>query len=291
MEPTGQEYRTIVENAPNLIWRAGVDAKCDYFNKTWLSFTGHSMEQEQGDGWASGVYPDDLDRCVQTYLENFHRRTPFEMEYRLRRADGEWRWINDRGVPFYSEQGEFAGYIGSCVDVTDKVEGYLYKEMAQKDSLTGVLSRQYLMGQLQRSLEQALRQHSPLTVAMLDIDSFKHINDRYGHLTGDSALRLFTGVLQRQIRESDLLGRFGGDEFVIVFRYATIDAAKAVIERIVGTLRQVALKTDADDIVLTMSAGLSDLADGHTVEQLLQAADRRMYQEKLGKQPTPAPEE
>ncbi len=80
------------------------------------------MSQEYGNGWVEGVHPDDLDRCVKIYLDNFHKRQIFEMEYRLKRYDGVYRWIFDRGVPFYNDDGGFAGYIGSCVDVTDRVE-------------------------------------------------------------------------------------------------------------------------------------------------------------------------
>jgi PAS domain S-box-containing protein len=103
-----------------MIWRAGLDAKCDYFNETWLAFTGRALEQEMGDGWAEGVHPDDFERCVAYYLDHFNRHEPFEMEYRLRRHDGEWRWIFDRGVPFTDDAGNFAGFIGSCVDVDDR---------------------------------------------------------------------------------------------------------------------------------------------------------------------------
>jgi PAS domain S-box-containing protein len=103
-----------------MIWRAGLDAKCDYFNETWLAFTGRTMEQEMGDGWAEGVHPEDFDRCVRHYLDHFHRHEAFEMEYRLRRHDGEWRWIFDRGVPFTDDGGAFAGFIGSCVDVHER---------------------------------------------------------------------------------------------------------------------------------------------------------------------------
>jgi PAS domain S-box-containing protein len=116
------EYRALVERAPMLIWRAGTDALCDYFNEGWLEFTGRSLAQELGDGWAEGVHPADLERCVSIYREHFGRRASFEMEYRLRRHDGAWRWITDRGTPFWDEQGAFAGYIGSCVDVTERVE-------------------------------------------------------------------------------------------------------------------------------------------------------------------------
>ncbi|MCK6392876.1 bifunctional diguanylate cyclase/phosphodiesterase [Zoogloea sp.] len=108
------------EHFPTLIWRAGTDARCSYFNQTWLDFTGRSLDQEVGDGWTHGVHPEDFDRCVGTYLEHFAVRTPFEMEYRLRRRDGQYRWIIDTGRPLYDKAGEFAGYIGSCLDITDR---------------------------------------------------------------------------------------------------------------------------------------------------------------------------
>jgi PAS domain S-box-containing protein len=119
---TAEEYATLVEQAPILIWRAGTDALCNYFNGRWLEFRGRTMEQEWGNGWAEGVHPEDFARCLQTYLEAFGLRHTFEMEYRLRRADGEYRWIFDRGVPYLDERGAFAGYIGSCIDITEQVE-------------------------------------------------------------------------------------------------------------------------------------------------------------------------
>ena len=117
---TATEYRLLIQHSPVMIWRAGLDANCDYFNQTWLSFTGRTIEQEMGAGWAEGVHPDDLQRCVAHYLEHFGRREAFEMEYRLRRHDGEYRWIFDRGVPFTDDAGSFQGFIGSCVDVDER---------------------------------------------------------------------------------------------------------------------------------------------------------------------------
>jgi PAS domain S-box-containing protein len=117
---TSTEYRLLMRHSPVMIWRSGTDARCNYFNETWLAFTGRTLEQEMGDGWAEGVHADDLERCVGHYLEHFHRREAFEMEYRLRRHDGVYRWIFDRGVPFTDDTGAFAGFIGSCVDVDDR---------------------------------------------------------------------------------------------------------------------------------------------------------------------------
>jgi PAS domain S-box-containing protein len=126
------EYKALVEQAPILIWRADLTMGCDFFNERWLAFTGRTMEQEAGNGWAEGVHPDDLSRCLKIYTESFAQRKVFEMEYRLRRADGAFRWLFDRGEPFNGPSGQFAGYIGSCIDVTDRVNAEAQLKAAQE---------------------------------------------------------------------------------------------------------------------------------------------------------------
>jgi PAS domain S-box-containing protein len=123
-------FQIVADAAPVLIWMSGVDKLCTFFNKPWLDFTGRSMEQELGDGWAEGVHRDDLQKCLAVYNQAFDARQPFVMQYRLRRDDGEYRWISDQGVPRYDPQGRFAGYIGSCVDVTELVK----KDQALRES-------------------------------------------------------------------------------------------------------------------------------------------------------------
>lgn len=112
-------YLKIFEEFPALIWRSRLDKLCDYFNKTWLDFTGRTMEQEFGNGWAEGVHPDDFDFCLQTYVAAFDKKESFLMDYRMKNKFGEYRWIRDFGRPFFDVDNTFLGYIGSCYDITE----------------------------------------------------------------------------------------------------------------------------------------------------------------------------
>jgi PAS domain S-box-containing protein len=112
-------FRELADNAPVMIWRSGADGLCDWFNKPWLDFVGRSMGQEVGSGWTEGVHPEDLARCLNIYLSAVEARRDFTMSYRLRRADGVYREILDNGAPFQRD-GHFAGYFGSCIDITDQ---------------------------------------------------------------------------------------------------------------------------------------------------------------------------
>lgn len=113
-------YLKVLENFPALIWRSGTDGLCDWFNSTWLDFTGRSLEQEAGNGWAEGVHPEDLQGCIQCYTEHFNLHKPFRMEYRLMHNSGEYRWILDLGRPFFDLDNTFRGYIGSCYDISEE---------------------------------------------------------------------------------------------------------------------------------------------------------------------------
>jgi PAS domain S-box-containing protein len=116
---TDELFRLVVDRLPLLAWISGTDKRCMYFNKPWLDFTGRSRESEIGNGWAEGVHAADLQRCLDTYTRAFDRREPFVSEYRLRRHDGEYRWVMDNGAPTFDPDGSFAGYIGAALDVTE----------------------------------------------------------------------------------------------------------------------------------------------------------------------------
>ncbi|MFI3136603.1 MAG: PAS domain S-box protein, partial [Methylococcaceae bacterium] len=120
LQESEKRFRNVADAAPVLIWLGGTDKLYFWFNQVWLDFTGRSLEQEMGDGWTEGVHPDDLSRYRDTYGRHFDRRKPFRMEYRLKRYDGDYRWIDDNGVPRFDVDGSFLGYIGSCIDITDR---------------------------------------------------------------------------------------------------------------------------------------------------------------------------
>jgi PAS domain S-box-containing protein len=115
-----ERFRLVANTAPVMIWMSGPDKLCNYFNQPWLDFTGRSIEAELGNGWAELVHPEDFQACLHTYNESFDRREHFEMQCRLRRHDGEYRWLVDIGVPRLDSNGFFTGYIGSCIDITDR---------------------------------------------------------------------------------------------------------------------------------------------------------------------------
>jgi two-component system, cell cycle sensor histidine kinase and response regulator CckA len=114
-----QRFRNMADTAPVMIWVSDTDKLRTFFNKTWLTFTGRSMEEEYGAGWSKGVHPDDLERCLTVYTSAFDGRRDFKIDYRLRRADGEYRWVLSSGIPRFAPSGAFAGYIGSTIDITD----------------------------------------------------------------------------------------------------------------------------------------------------------------------------
>jgi len=135
MKINANQYEAIVESSPNMVWRANLQKECDYFNTTWLRFRGKTMEEEVVFGWLEGVHPEDKEKCLRTFSEAFDQRVSFNMEYRLLRYDGQYRWINDRGTPSFDGKRRFLGYVGSCMDIDEKVEGRMLKRFAKQEQL------------------------------------------------------------------------------------------------------------------------------------------------------------
>jgi PAS domain S-box-containing protein len=175
LKESEQRFRLVADTAPVMIWMSGTDKLCTYFNKPWLNFTGRRLEQELGNGWAEGVHAEDLEQCLSTYEQSFDARRQFKMQYRLRRHDGQYRWVLDIGTPRFQPDGSFAGYIGVCVDVHDQrtaEEGLRQLNRALEEQTAVLESREELL--------KTFVQNVPAGVAMLDREMrYLQVSDRW----------------------------------------------------------------------------------------------------------------
>jgi len=164
-----RRFRDLADSSPIMVWMSGVDALCTYFNKPWLEFTGRRIEQELGNGWTDGVHPNDRDRCVRDYFRAFEAREEFILEYRLRRKDGIYRWVLDNGVPRFAPDNRFIGYIGSCVDITDRRE--TEQKLRESERMLRRLSAQAIHAQEaeRRRIAQELHDDLAQRVAALSV--------------------------------------------------------------------------------------------------------------------------
>jgi len=199
-----QRFRVITDAAPILVWMAGVDKLCYYFNKGWLDFVGRTLEQESGNGWTENVHPEDFERCLEVYVANFDARRSFEMEYRMRHHTGQYRWILDRGVPRYAPDGTFEGYVGGCLDIHDQ------KEAAEKvriaDDMTRLMKTQ---DEERRRIARELHDSAGQTLAVLGIN-LAQLVDRAKSLAPELAkegkeIEAIVQQLSREIRTTSYL--------------------------------------------------------------------------------------
>jgi diguanylate cyclase (GGDEF)-like protein len=154
------------------------------------------------------------------------------------------------------------------------------KELATRDELTGAFNRRYIVDQLERQLAAKVRHATAASVAMLDLDHFKKINDRYGHPVGDQALQETVRVIAAELREGDVLARFGGEEFLVLLPMTGLDAARLLAERLRKALASVVLVVRSDEVSVRASFGVAELGPGESVAGWLGRADGALYQAK-----------
>ena len=183
-------FRTLANSGQALIWTSGIDKKCNYFNQPWLEFTGRSLEQELDDGWVEGVHPDDLQQCVDTYITAFDLHERFSMEYRVLHVSGEYRWIQDDGSPRFNSKGEFVGFIGHCLDITERKQtemailesGQLFSEMFDKSPVALLVTTPFegLIVDVNQAFLNDLEycRDDVIGKTTLEINIFDNLNDR-----------------------------------------------------------------------------------------------------------------
>ncbi|AFZ14618.1 multi-sensor hybrid histidine kinase [Crinalium epipsammum PCC 9333] len=153
-----ERFRIMADTAPVLIWMSGLDKLCYYFNQRWLDFTGRTLEEELGNGWAEIVHPEDLQRYLDIYTNSFDAHQEFQMEYRLKRFDGEYRWVLNKGIPRFLPDGTFIGYIGSCADISDVYNELRLRKLAEAEL------------QATNQTLQALIKACPLAITVFDFN-------------------------------------------------------------------------------------------------------------------------
>ena len=292
-------FLAAIDLAPVLIWISGPDHRREYFNRRWLDFRGRTLAQEVGIGWRDGLRPDDRETTL-TQLDRAHEtQDQFEVEYQLRRHDGRYRWMLDVGAARFSSDGEFLGYVGGCIDITDRKEAQLKLEaqlaasdeaharlaaqserlhqLAESDPLTGMLNRRSFRDQFKREWDRAARYQRALSCIMLDIDFFKKINDTYGHATGDAVLQRVADLLAGHCRPSDRICRYGGEEFCIVAPETNECGAATLAERLRATLAASPLEIDGHTIRIAGSFGVAERTSGVSdMDGLIERADQAL---------------
>jgi PAS domain S-box-containing protein len=189
-------FREMADTAPVMIWVAGVDKHYTYFNKQWLDFAGRSIEKELGNGWTERVHPEDYKRCLETYISAFDSREPFTMEYRLRRHDGEHRWVYDVGAPRFTSAGEFHGYIGSSVDITERKESEKALREAMEDLRMNVEEVERLKNQLEEEnvyLQEEIRLEHNFSEIVGRSDAIKYVLHKIEQVAPTESTVLITG--------------------------------------------------------------------------------------------------
>ena len=293
---TERRFRLLSDDTPSLIWVSDAAGKRGFLNRAWSVLLGRDMEASPN-RWVEFIHPADLPG-YQALLESLiaDPRTA-QAEYRLRDRDGCHRWFFERILPRRAPDGTFLGLIASATDVTSLKEAeellasaneHLEEEVARRtaqlehlmrtDPLTGVGNRRHLVEQLEVEVERSRRYHHRLSVMFMDLDHFKRVNDRCGHPVGDLVLAAAAGHLRAKVRGSDILGRFGGEEFLVLMPDTPLEQAQAAAERWLSGLPD--LETPGLPWPITASAGVAEYQSGDTAESLLSRCDAALYQAK-----------
>jgi PAS domain S-box-containing protein len=191
-----QRFRVMADTAPVMIWVADPDMLCTYVNQRWLDFTGRTIEQEAGNGWAEGIHPDDHEKCLNVIVAAFERREQFRLEYRLRRFDGQYRWIFDHGAPRFSSTGKFLGYIGSALDITDRKESEEVAASAHEELIIAHDEVQRLKAQLEEEniyLQEEIRLAKNFGEMVGESDAIKYVMFKVNHVAVTDSTVLITG--------------------------------------------------------------------------------------------------
>lgn len=284
------QFETLTEALPQIVWSCDAQGKHDYVSARWSEFTGIPASEINDDVWKSLVHPDDWDMVSKVWGHAVRNGTPYDIDYRLRHHSGEYRWLRVTALPIRGDDGNVTRWFGTSTDVHDAYmaadeRSRLAQELeriATEDQLTEVLTRRAFLERASAAMAQASEQDVPVSLLMMDIDHFKSINDAYGHPCGDKVLSIAASRIKACVKEHDLVGRLGGEEFAVLLNGCNDRQAREVAERICRTVRNEPIVTYGDlKIPVTVSVGVTTKeTPADDLEALLHVADRALYQAK-----------
>lgn len=232
------------------------------------------------------LHPEDFQKTMDSMLNHLYGKADvYEVEYRIQTKDGAYKWYYDRGkVTQYDINGKPLFLAGIVFDVTEKKETQLkleYKnrilsEMSSIDGLTKIGNHRTLMEFLKAEIEEASLTSNPLSIVIFDVDNFKKINDSKGHVYGDQVLVDIATIMKKNIRETDFVGRYGGEEFMVIFPNTTLSVARGIAERIRRAVEEYIF---VDEIRINISGGVGQY-NNETITELIHAADMKLYTAK-----------
>ncbi len=281
---------TIINSTQLGTWEWNIETGKTIFNERWAEIIGYKLSELDPvdiNTWTKLTHPDDLKEASKLLEMHFKKQTEFyECEFRMKHKDGHWVWIHDKGkVEIWDQNDNPILMYGTHVDIThQKNVEEMMLDISNHDALTGVYNRRYIFNRLEKDIERYYRKEVFFSIAILDIDHFKRINDNYGHLAGDYILKSFTETISENLREYDLLGRFGGEEFIIILYDVDKEEAKEIIERIATIIRDKVFTYQDKNIKFTFSGGVSSVLEEDSerirIEELISVADKRLYKAK-----------
>lgn len=281
-----RRFRQLAEQAPTMLWFAGISGAREFVNREWTEFIGLTEAELKASDWSSFLHHDDRERYRAFLEERLRRHDAGLIEYRIRAKGGHMKWVVEKVMPRLDGE-RFVGLIGADTDITAMkettatLENLVAQRTAQlerlvkSDSLTGLLNRRAFDERLDLEIHRAQRYKRPLSLLFIDIDHFKLVNDRHGHVVGDEVLRAMATILRNGLRATDAACRYGGEEFAAILVETDKLEALSIAERI----RIAAENTKLEQLgqSTTISIGISSLHPEDMAIDLIQRADDSMY--------------
>lgn len=286
-------FRAVVEVVSDVIFRTDARGRWTFLNPAWERLTGYSVEETLGQSFLHHVLAEDREPLLSRLRALEESAEPVRHQVRFRNAEGEEQWIEVLSHRLLDEEDRMIGTAGTVVDISDRIALAAMTEAARRqaeqnaevalrlaatDGLTGVASRRAFLAYFEQQLSE-LEEDRALSIALFDLDHFKQVNDRFGHAVGDEVLRRVAVIAGRCVREGDLIGRIGGEEFAILMPGASIEQAARAAERLRAACLSMSRRDDNGPSV-TISIGVATARPGSTSAALLREADAALYRAK-----------